>query len=104
MYFEFRKSQGIREEILARIPDVCGVLETKRSGMELFLTPEGTCDSTANQMVERFKDTGHPVLKSISALIRGILQKNGRDTLPFNADPRTQSSVQIMQSDGAVTN
>ena len=28
-------------------------------------TPEGKWDSTATQMVERFKDTGHPVFKSI---------------------------------------
>ena len=38
-------------------------------------TPEGNWDSTATQMVERFKDTGHPVFKSISALSRGILKK-----------------------------
>ena len=38
-------------------------------------TPEGKWNSTANLMVERFKDTGHPVFKSISALSRGILKK-----------------------------
>ena len=32
-------------------------------------------DSTAAQMVERFKDTGQPVFKSIRALSRGILKK-----------------------------
>ena len=38
-------------------------------------------------MVERFKDTGHPVFKSISALSRGFLKmKNGTDTIHFNAD------------------
>ena len=38
-------------------------------------------------MVVRFKDTGHPVFKSISALSRGILkQKNRRETIHFNAD------------------
>ena len=38
-------------------------------------------------MVERFKDTGHPVIKSISALSRGILKKKmNRDTVHFNAD------------------
>ena len=62
------------------------VPERKRSGMEPY-TPEETWDSTANQMVERFKDTGHPVFKSIGALSRGILKKkNGRDTIHFNAD------------------
>ena len=44
-------------------------------------------DSTATQMMERFKDTGHPVFKSISALSRGILKKKfNRDTIHFNAD------------------
>ena len=47
----------------------------------------GKWDSTATQMVERFKDTGHPVFKSISALSRGTLKKkNNRDTVHFNAD------------------
>ena len=50
-------------------------------------TPEGKCDSTATQMVERFKDSGHPVFKSMSALSRGILKKNSdRDTIHFNGD------------------
>ena len=40
-------------------------------------TPEGKCDSTATQMVEQFKDTGHPVFKSISALSRRIPKKEG---------------------------
>ena len=38
-------------------------------------------------MVGRFKDTGHPVFTSISALSRGILKKKiNRDTVHFNAD------------------
>ena len=50
-------------------------------------TPEGKWDSTATQMVERFTDTGHPVLKSVGAVSRGILKKkDGRDTIRFNAD------------------
>ena len=39
------------------------------------------------QMVEKFKESGHPVFKSISALSRGILKrKNNRNTIHFNAD------------------
>ena len=53
----------------------------------LSYTPEGQWDSNATQMVERFKETRHPVFKSISALSRGILKRrNGRDTIHFNAD------------------
>ena len=38
-------------------------------------------------MVGRFKETGHPVFKSISALSRGILKgKNNSDTIHFTAD------------------
>ena len=33
----------------------------------LSYTPEGKWDSIASQMVERFKETGHPVFKSIGA-------------------------------------
>ena len=37
--------------------------------------------------MERFKDTGHPVFKTISALSRGILKKkNGKETIQLNAD------------------
>ena len=38
-------------------------------------------------MVQRFKETGHIVFKSISALSRGIFkQKKGRFTIHFNGD------------------
>ena len=75
-------------------------------------TPEGKWDSTATQMMERFKDTSHPVFKSISALSRGILEKkNNRDTIHFNADGsntellfRTIHSVTQLSIYGAVSN
>ena len=35
----------------------------------------GEWDSTADKMVQRFKEIGHLVFKSISALGRGILKK-----------------------------
>ena len=77
------------------------VLETKRKrhGTLPCSRPERQWDSTANEMVERFKDTGHPVSKSISALSRGILKKkNGGDTMHFNADAlNTELSFRIIQ-------
>ena len=65
MYFEFRKSQGIREEILA------GTLDDLRSwrgkyGTDLFLT-----HWKENGMPQPIGDSGHPVFRSISALSRG---------------------------------
>ena len=63
-------------------------------------TPEGKWDSTATQMVERFKDTDHPVFKGISALSRGVQKKkNNRDTIHFNADAsNTELLVRIIHS------
>ena len=38
-------------------------------------------------MMQRFKETGHPIFKSINALSRGILKrKNGREAIHFNTD------------------
>ena len=46
---------------------------------------KGQWNCTANKMVQRFKETGHPVFKSTSALSRGILkQRKGRCTIHFN--------------------
>ena len=61
-------------------------------------SPDGEWDSTATQMVERFKETNHPVFKSISALSREILKKkNNRDTIHFNADaPNTELLFRII--------
>ena len=78
----------------------------------LSYTLEGKWDSEATQMVERFKDTGHTVFKSIFALGRGILeQKNNRDTIHFNADAsntellfRIIHSVNQLSFYGAVSN
>ena len=48
---------------------------------------EGQWSCTANKMVQRFKEIGHLVFNSISALSRGILkQRKGRCTIHFNGD------------------
>ena len=74
-FVKFRASQELRGEILARTLD---------SPRPRSYTPEGTI---ATQMVERFKETGHPEFKSISVLSRGIFKrKGGRYTIHFNAD------------------
>ena len=97
MYFKFRISQDVREEILARTFGRSSVLETKKSGMELIYTPEGKLDSAATEMVERFKETGHPVFKSSSALSRGTLKrKNNRDTTLSKSAQYLRSSLQLV--------
>ena len=77
----------------------------------LSKTPERKWDSTATKMMERFKETGHPIFKSICALSRGILKrKNNRDTIHFNADAsntellvRTTLSANQLSIYGAVS-
>ena len=67
-----------------------GPADEKKWYGTLSYTPEGKWDSITTQMVERFKETGHPVFKSISGLSRGILRREGgRDTIHFNADSST---------------
>ena len=53
----------------------------------LLRSKKGEWDSTTSKMVQRFKETRHLVVKSISALCRGILkQKKGKNTIHFNGD------------------
>ena len=53
----------------------------------LSYTPEGKWDPIATQMVERFKETGHPVFKSIKCFESWNSEKeNNRDTIHFTAD------------------
>ena len=48
---------------------------------------KGQWNCTAAKMVQRFKETGHPVFNSISAPSRGILkQKKGKTSIHFNGD------------------
>ena len=48
---------------------------------------QGQWNRTANKMVQRFKETGHHIFRSTSALSRGILMRErGRSTIHFNGD------------------
>ena len=55
LYFEFRKSQGIREEILAITLTFLGLGDEKKWYGTLPYTREGQWDSTATQMVDDSK-------------------------------------------------
>ena len=61
-----------------------GLGDEKKWYGTLSYTPEGKWDSIASQMVERFKETGHLVFKSISALTRGILKERTTE-IPFTS-------------------
>ena len=88
-----------------------GLGDEKKWYGTLSHTPKGKWDSTTTPMVERFRETGHPVFKSISALSRGILKRKcNRDTIHFNADAsnteilfRTIHSANQLSINGAVT-
>ena len=85
--FEFRKIKDYAKRFLQGHWTSLGPGDEMMWYGTLLCTPEGTWNSTATQLVERLKDTGHPVFKSISALSRGILQKkNNWGTIHFNAD------------------
>ena len=81
-YFEFRKKAWNTQRNSRRDTGRSSVLETKRSCMELFL--RHLKENGTLQPLKRFKDTGHPVFKRISALSRGILKKkhDRHHTLP----------------------
>ena len=67
LYFEFRKVKDYAKRFFQGHWTSLGPGEEKKWYGTLPNTPEGKWDSTATQMVERFKDTGHPAFKSISA-------------------------------------
>ena len=47
----------------------------------------GQWNRAANQMVQQFKETGHPIFTCTSALSRGILQqRQGKSTIHFDGD------------------
>ena len=73
---------------------------------------KGEWNCTANKMVQRFTETGHPVFKSSSALSRAILkQKKGETCIHFSGDPtntellfQTIHSVHELSVHGAEAN
>ena len=51
------------------------------------IAQKGLWNCTADKMVQRFKENGHLVFKSISALSRGMLkQEKGKTSIHFNGD------------------
>ena len=84
------KSQDVREEILAGTLDVPRPWRRKEGNYK----PEGKWNSIASQMVQRYKETGHPVFTSASALSRGILRKlKGKETIHFNSDASNRTLI-----------
>ena len=63
-----------KKKNLARTLDVSGSLRRKEVVWNSSFWTWKKLDSTATEVVERFKDTGLPVFKTISALSRGILK------------------------------
>ena len=84
LIFQFRKSQELCTEILAKTLDI-RVEKTWYGSSSHAQKGQGNC--TADKVVQRFKEIGHLVFKSISALGRGILkQEKGKTSIHFNGD------------------
>ena len=96
----YRMDRGNSEECISNSEKVKNYAKRFPRGHWTFLGPgdekkwygtlsnplEGKWGSIAAQMVVRFKETNHPVFKSISALSRTLKRKNNRDAIHFNAD------------------
>ena len=89
LYFEFRKSQGVREEMLARTLDISGSWRRKgvvwNSSLHTWRKMRFYSQSNGWKQFKRLQV--HPVFRSIGAFSCEILKKkNGRDTMHFNTD------------------
>ena len=94
------EGQGTRAEILAWTLDVPRSWRWKKWYGKAIPLPELKWDSAASQMVQRFKETVHPVFTSASAL--RVLK--GKETTHFNANASTIHSVNQLSIYGAVSN
>ena len=112
LYFEFRKSQDVREEFSQGHWTFFGLGDEKKWYGKCTYNPEGKWKAAASRMVQQFKETGHPAFTSASALSRGILRMlKGKATIHFNADAsnterlfRITHSVNQLSIYGAVSN
>ena len=58
-------------------------------------TPEGRWEQQSNQRIEQFQQSGHPVIRGISAHYRGTLKRiSRRNTVHFTAD---SGNIELMQ-------
>ena len=112
LYSKFRESPDIREEILAGTLDVPRSWRWKEVVWKETCPPKRKWDSVASPMVQRFKETSHPVFTSANALSRGILRMLKRkETIRSNADALNTkllfpiiNSVNQLSIYGAVSN
>ena len=90
----------------------CGPGDEKKQYVNFKDKSEGKWNSIASQMVQRYKEPGHPVFTCASALSRGVLRRlKGREAIHFTEDPsntellfRIIHSVNKLSSYGAVSN
>ena len=94
------KVKNYEMKFLARTWDISGSwVEQKWYGSSSHVQ-KGDWDSAANKMVQRFKETGHLVFISTSALNRGNLkQRKGKCAIHFNGDSlNTELLLQTVHS------
>ena len=72
---------------------------SEEKGCGDFHDRKGQWNRTANKMVQRFKETDHPVFKSTSAVSRGILkQRRGQFTLTMSSVSTEQLRIGVINS------
>ena len=112
MLFEFCNGQELRKKISVGHWSVLGPGEEETWYGTHNYKPERKWNTTADVMVDKFTDSGHPVFRATSALNRGYLRKKGgRCTIHFSAEhsnaqllfPATHSANQL-SIHGAVAN
>ena len=69
--------QSVHAQVRCHIFTVTAFLSIKIKWVSRVIFILQKCDSIATEMVAHFKETGHLVLKVISALSRGVLKRNG---------------------------
>ena len=87
LVFRFQKKARHTRKDSCRDTGRVSVLETKRSGMELFFTPEGKWDSTATQnggTIQRFRSSSIEEYQCSESC--NPEKENNGDTIHFNAD------------------
>ena len=100
IYFEFQTSKWLRSRVSAR------TLVIPRSwkwgtwyGTHAH-KQDGKWEKQANQMIDQFQQSGHPIFRGTIALDRGVLKrKSGRNTTHF---PPDSGKIELMLRDDSL--
>ena len=87
MSFEFRKGQELRKRFSRGHWSFTGPRDEEKLHGTHTYKPKGKWNITADDVVEKVKESGHPIFRGISTLNRGVLKrKSGRCTFHITAE------------------